>query len=67
MEFHKLQDYARLLSVGDVVKAYKVTRDTVRRYCTSGKIKECVMTRNGYLIDPDAPAVIWEPRAVTTK
>ena len=67
MEFHKLQDYARLLSVGDVVKAYKVTRDPVRRYCTSGKIKECVMTRNGYLIDPDAPAVIWEPRAVTTK
>lgn len=67
MEYHKLQDFTRLLSVGDVVKAFNVTRDTVRRYCTSGKIKECVMTRNGYLIDPDVPATIWKPRATAAK
>jgi len=67
MEFNKLQDFARLLSVGDVVKSYNVTRDTVRRHCTSGKIKDCVMTRNGYLIDPDVPATIWKPRAASAK
>lgn len=63
MEFHKLQDFAKLLSCTDVAAQYEVSRNTVLLHCKSGKIKDCVLTRRGYLIDPDAPAAFWPRRA----
>ena len=56
MEFRCLQDFSKLVSCSDIAAAYKTSRATVYLYCKKGKIKECVKTRHGYLIDPTAVA-----------
>lgn len=63
MQFHKLQDFSKLLSCSDVAAKYEVSRATVLLHCKSGKIKKCALTRHGYLIDPDEPANFWPLRS----
>lgn len=62
MEFNNLQDFRKLLSCPDVAKRYKVGRGTVYLHCKNGKIKDCVKTRAGYLIDPHAVINKWPKR-----
>ena len=62
MEFRCLQDFSKLVSCSDVAAEYMTSRATVYLYCKKGKIKGCVKTRHGYLIDPTAVEGIWEKR-----
>lgn len=63
MEIQNLQDCAKLLSCNEIAEQYDVTRNTVFRYCKTGKIQDCVDTRKGYLVDPDVPPTLWKRRA----
>ena len=63
MQFHKLQDFSKLLSCSQVADKYEVSRATVLLHCKSGKIKNCALTRHGYLIDHDEVASLWPERS----
>ena len=62
MEFRCLQDFSKLVTCTDIAAEYQTSRATVYLYCKKGKIKECVKTRHGYLIDPTAVEGIWAKR-----
>ncbi len=62
MQFHKLQDFSKLLSCAQAEKYYQVSRTTVLLWCKRGKIKNCALTRHGYLVDPDEVAALWPKR-----
>lgn len=62
MKFENLQDFSQLLSCTGVSKIYAVSRNTVYQQCESGKIKDSIKTRHGWLIDPDCVKNFWALR-----